>query len=98
MFAEASTLPMGTILDQVSWYWYTKSYGRTLWAYRGVWQAFLRDKANGLPSPLVITKKPLGYSYYPNELLTVPKSWAEHYFPDNLVLFSVHEKVSSSVF
>lgn len=64
------------------------------WGYRGVWQAFLRDTPAGLPSPLVITNKPLGYSWYPGEVLAVAKSWVEHWFAENLVLFAAHESVS----
>ncbi|KAK0702453.1 Alpha/Beta hydrolase protein [Apiosordaria backusii] len=94
IYAEYTNYSLDTILAQVSWYWHSKSYGRSLWAYRAVWQGLLRDKPAGLlPSPLAITKKPLGYSWYPGEVLTVAKSWMEHWFPENLVQFNVHEKV-----
>ncbi|KAK0641335.1 Alpha/Beta hydrolase protein [Cercophora newfieldiana] len=91
IYAEYTNYTLDAILDQVSWYWYTKSYGRSLWGYRGVWQAFIEDTPAGLPSPLAITNKPLGYSWYPGEVLTVAKSWMEHWFPDNLAQFSIHE-------
>src|SRR4051812_36818282 len=88
IYAEFTDYSLDTILSQVSWYWFTKSYGRGLWAYRGVWQAILHDNPAGLlPSPLVITDKPLGYSWYPSEVLTVAKSWMEYWFPENLVQF-----------
>lgn len=94
MYAEGTGYSLEAILAQVSWYWHTRSYGRSLWAYRAAWQGLLRDKPAGLlPSPLVITKKPLGYSWYPGEVLTVAKSWMEHWFPENLVQFNAHEKV-----
>jgi microsomal epoxide hydrolase len=75
----------------VSWYWYTKSYGRALWPYRAVWEGMLRDTGSKLPSPLVI-KKPLGYSWFRGEILASARSWVEHWFPDNLVFFQAHDK------
>lgn len=83
------------ILQQVSWYWFTKSYGRALWPYRAAWAGILRDNAGRLPSPLAVTKKPLGYSWFPNEVLAVASSWVKHWFPDNLVFYRAHDKVSS---
>ncbi|KAK3364856.1 Alpha/Beta hydrolase protein [Lasiosphaeria ovina] len=51
--------PLDTILEQVSWYWHTKSYGSGLWSYREVWAPFLRDThSETLPSPLAIKTKP----------------------------------------
>ncbi|KAK0710075.1 Alpha/Beta hydrolase protein [Lasiosphaeria miniovina] len=84
--------PLATILEQVSWYWHTKSYGSGLWAYRAVWAPFLRDThSERLPSPLAIKAKPIGYSWYPREVLAAAQSWVEHWFPDNLVFFKAHE-------
>ena len=86
-------LPLSFSLEQVSWYWFTKSYGQSLWAYRSLWAALLRDRSQGLPTALTITKKPLGYSYYPGEILSMASSWVKHWFPNNLVFFKAHEKV-----
>ncbi|KAK4033180.1 putative epoxide hydrolase [Parachaetomium inaequale] len=91
IYTEASTYSVDTILQQVSWYWLTRSYGRALWSYRSVWEAMLRDKGQKLPSPLAITTKPVGYSWYPSEVLTVAKSWVQHWFPDNLCFYRAHE-------
>ncbi|KAH6845623.1 Alpha/Beta hydrolase protein [Chaetomium sp. MPI-CAGE-AT-0009] len=91
MYAEAGS-SLDATLKQVSWYWYTKSYGRSLWAYRGAWQGILRDVPDKLPSPLAITNKPIGYSFFPEEVLAVAKSWLEHWFPENLVFHRAHEK------
>lgn len=98
LFIEGSLyqVPTDVVLAQVSWYWLTRSYGRSLWAYRAGWPAMLRDDSRTLPSPLAITKKPLGYSWYPGEVLTVAKSWLEHWFPENLVLFREHANVCSN--
>ncbi|KAK0719301.1 Alpha/Beta hydrolase protein [Lasiosphaeris hirsuta] len=92
IYAEGFAYTLDHILQQVSWYWLTKSYGRGLWAYRGAWAAILRDDPRKLPSPLKITNKPLGYSFYPQEVIGAAKSWLEHWFPENLVLFRAHEQ------
>ncbi|KAK4156497.1 putative epoxide hydrolase [Chaetomidium leptoderma] len=90
MYAEGSDSSVDTILQQVSWYWLTQSYGRALWPYRSAWAALLRDDNRNLPSPLAITTKPLGYSWFPAEVLGVAKSWLEHWFPDNLSFYRTH--------
>ena len=95
LYSEIGTLPLATILEQVSWYWYTKSYGRSLWPYRAAWAAALRNEhAEKLPSPFAIQSKPVGYSWFPAEVLTSAKSWVEHWFPNNLVFFRAHKSVS----
>ncbi|AEO60275.1 hypothetical protein MYCTH_2120346 [Thermothelomyces thermophilus ATCC 42464] len=91
MYVEHTNYSVDTILQQVSWYWLTKSYGRALWSYRSVWAAVLRDDGGNLPSPLAITTKPLGYSWYPDEVLSVAKSWLEYWFPNNLAFLKAHE-------
>ncbi|GAB1313722.1 hypothetical protein MFIFM68171_03932 [Madurella fahalii] len=92
LYTETAPLPLDIILQQVSWYWYTKSYGRSLWAYRAGWAAVLRDRdTEKLPSPLAITTKPLGYSWFPGEALALARSWVEHWFPNNLVFYKAHE-------
>lgn len=93
MYVEHTEYSLNTILQEVSWYWLTKSYGRSLWSYRSVWRAVLRDDNRKLPSPLAIQEKPLGYSWYPDEVLAAAKSWLEHWFPDNLVFYKAHESV-----
>lgn len=93
MYAEGTNTPLNVILQQVSWYWYTKSFGRSMWAYRNGLEALLRDVKDRIPSPLAITNKPIGYSSFPAEVLTVAKSWLEHWFPENLVFFRAHDKV-----
>jgi microsomal epoxide hydrolase len=93
MYTEASTYSVDTILLYVSWYWLTKSYGRSLWSYRSLWAAMLRDESEKLPSPLAVTTKPVGFSWYPREPLAVAKSWVEHWFPDNLCFYRAHKSV-----
>jgi len=83
-------LSLETILTMVSFYWFTNSYGRALWAYR----ALTRVVGGPLPPMPMSKTKPFGFSAFPVELATVPKSWAEYLFP-NLVFYGQQEKVSS---
>jgi len=82
-------LSLKTILTMVSLYWFTDSYGRSMWAYRSL----IRTVGGPLtPMPFSFTK-PLGFSAFQVELATVPQPWAEHLFP-NLVFYGNHDRVS----
>jgi len=87
------SLSLDTILAQVSFVWYTKSYARSLWAYRSLTPV--------IGSPLTpmpfSTTKPFGYSWFPIELGSLPQAWGELLFP-NMVFHRRHEKVSLSCF
>ncbi|KAH6635127.1 Alpha/Beta hydrolase protein [Chaetomium sp. MPI-SDFR-AT-0129] len=76
-------VPLNTILSVVSYYWYTNSFGRAIWAY----------SPNGTIFPSVPSTKPFGYSSYPSEIMALPRSWAEKLFP-TLVLYKQHDKAS----
>jgi len=78
-----------TIQTFTSFYWFTNSYGRAMWAYRS-----LSSVVGGpLPNfPLSLTK-PFGYSSFFVEIAALPRAWAEHLFP-NLVLYKAHDKAS----
>ncbi|KAK3294619.1 Alpha/Beta hydrolase protein [Chaetomium fimeti] len=77
-------LSLNTILSLTSFYWFTNSFGRGLWAYS--------FETSRIPVPFSSTK-PFGYSAYPLEVTAFPKAWAEHLYP-NLVLYRTHDKVS----
>lgn len=79
-------LPLNTILSLTSFYWFTNSFGRGMWAYSFA--------VNRIPVPFSLTK-PFGYSSYHNEVAAFPRAWAEHLYP-NLVLYKAHDKVSQS--
>lgn len=82
-------LPLDTILSMVSFYWHTKSFGRSLWPYRSLTSVI----GAPLPEfPFSLTK-PFGYSALPVEIARLPQPWAEHLFP-NLVFYKLHERVS----
>ncbi|KAF2261363.1 alpha/beta-hydrolase [Lojkania enalia] len=62
-------IPLPTILANTSLYWLTESFPSSIYTYReeeapfhGLQQAYL--------------EKPLGYSFFPYELLPVPRAWA----------------------
>ncbi|KAK4182769.1 putative epoxide hydrolase [Podospora australis] len=80
-------LSLDTILSMVSYYWYTKSYGRSLWAYRSL----TRIVGGALPDQPISLTKPFGFSAFPVEIATLPRSWADHLFP-NLVFYGVQDE------
>ncbi|KAK4452561.1 putative epoxide hydrolase [Podospora aff. communis PSN243] len=75
-----------SIITHASYYWYTGSFGRSMWAYRSLFKSV----GGPLPAPVISLTKPLGYSNFPDELAALPQSWAEHYFP-NLVYYNNHD-------
>ncbi|KAK0611672.1 Alpha/Beta hydrolase protein [Immersiella caudata] len=75
-----------SIITHASFYWYTGSFGRSMWAYRSLFKSV----GGPLPAPVISLTKPLGYSNFPDELTALPQTWAEHYFP-NLVYYNKHD-------
>ena len=84
-------LSLNAILAQVSFYWFTDSYSRSMWAYR----ALTRVVGGPLPPMPMSMTKPFGFSAFPVELATVPQAWARHLFP-NLVFYGKPGKVGLS--
>lgn len=81
-------ISLNTILSLTSFYWFTESFGRGMWAYREL----MGIVGGGIPVlPLSLTK-PFGYSSFHTEISAFPRAWAEHLFP-NLVLYKAHDKV-----
>jgi hypothetical protein len=76
-------IPLNTVLSMASFYWFTNSFGRGMWAY----------SLAGGPLPSLVTSKPFGFSSYLREIATVPQAWAEHLFP-SLVFHKTHDRVS----
>lgn len=63
------------ILDNVTLYWFTDSFPRAIYPYRqffGANPSFFHNDPN-----FAITGKPFGYSYFPEELAPMPRSWVE---------------------
>ncbi|KAK0631137.1 Alpha/Beta hydrolase protein [Bombardia bombarda] len=80
-------LSLDTILAAVSFYWYTGCFGRALWSYRVLTPVI----GGGIVDLPITFTKPFGYSAFPHELSTLPKSWADFLFPDNLVFYRRHD-------
>ncbi|KAB8072527.1 Alpha/Beta hydrolase protein [Aspergillus leporis] len=80
-------LPLDVILEAVSLYWFTETFPRSIYTYR-----------EGFPPPEIMhaqdsrwyIRKPFGFSYFPMELLPVPRAWVET--TGDLVFHREHEK------
>ncbi|KAL2865843.1 epoxide hydrolase family protein [Aspergillus lucknowensis] len=72
-----------TILELVTLYWLTDSFPRACYPYREIHP----DATHRMMTKTYI-HKPLGFSYFPKELMPVPKSWIEK--TGNLVYFNQH--------
>ncbi|XHG09607.1 hypothetical protein AWENTII_012654 [Aspergillus wentii] len=78
-------LPDETILEFVSLYWLTETFPRSIYTYREYYQGQRYDMTSRW-----YINKPFGFSYFPMELLPVPKSWVDT--TGNLVFWKQHEK------
>jgi microsomal epoxide hydrolase len=82
-------LSLHTIISFVSFYWHTKSFERAMWSYRSQTSII----GGALPALPLSLSKPVGFSAFPLELAALPRSWAEHLFP-NMVFYASHDKVN----
>jgi microsomal epoxide hydrolase len=81
------------ILRTVSLYWLTDTFPRAIYPYRAYFGS--KAQANKLPDDLQsYCEKPMGYSYFPKDLLPTPVVWAKT--KGNLVWSRQHDKVSSA--
>ncbi|ORY12398.1 epoxide hydrolase-like protein [Clohesyomyces aquaticus] len=74
--------PLDAILTNVSLYWFTQGFPRSIYPYRG----FSDPKRK----PFEYLKTPLGVSFFPYELMPAIKSYVEK--EGNLVHYKQHEK------
>ncbi|RGP74481.1 microsomal epoxide hydrolase [Fusarium longipes] len=74
------------ILTSVSLYWLTDTFPTSIYPYR---QQFNPREGGAHNSPDSKITKPLGYSWFPQELAPIPKSWVET--TGNLVFHRSHE-------
>ncbi|KAL4818094.1 Alpha/Beta hydrolase protein [Aspergillus spinulosporus] len=78
------------ILELVTLYWFTESFPRAIYPYR---QNIRTNPIPPGPSPFLnelYIHKPLGFSYFPKELIPVPESWVAK--TGNLVYFKQHSE------
>ncbi|POS79796.1 hypothetical protein DHEL01_v201801 [Diaporthe helianthi] len=76
-----------TILGNVSLYWFTGCYPSSIWIYR---MLFGPSSDSGPMGNLDKIKKPYGYSWFPEELGGLPRSWAEA--TGKISFYKSHEK------
>ncbi|KAH8809006.1 Alpha/Beta hydrolase protein [Xylogone sp. PMI_703] len=80
-------LPLDTVLASVTLYWLTDTFPRSIYHYR---ESFPPPKIMPAMDPRWYINKPLGFSYFPKELVPIPQSWIET--TGNLVFWRQHEK------
>lgn len=77
-------LVLENILDSVMLYWFTNTISRCLYTYRDTFSC----PYHGIPEYFI--HKPLGFSFFPYEILPAPRSWVAT--TGNLVWSRVHEQ------
>ncbi|KAL2815501.1 Alpha/Beta hydrolase protein [Aspergillus granulosus] len=78
--------PSETILELVTLYWLTDTYPRAIHPYRE--NTLSPHEVTALLTTDFYIHKPLGFSYFPKELMPVPRSWIAK--TGNLVYFKEH--------
>lgn len=81
-------LSLDTILDGVSLYWFSGCFPRTMWSYRSLVPAI---GATAVVQESLSVQKPFGYSAFPVEIGTLPRTWGEKLFGDRLAYYKEHE-------
>lgn len=82
---------LDTILESVSLYWFTHTFPRCIYPYRGLTGDDERPrigKMKGMGRKMTYVAKPSGYSFFPKELMPIPVSWVAT--TANLVHSKVH--------
>ena len=83
--------PLELILESVSLYWFTNTFARCIYPYRGLAGDDERPrigKVGGRGRQRPYVEKPSGYSFFPKELVPMPVSWVAK--TANLVSSKVH--------
>ncbi|KDQ16877.1 hypothetical protein BOTBODRAFT_43065 [Botryobasidium botryosum FD-172 SS1] len=76
--------PLDTILAAVTLYWVTETFPRSIYVYGQLMTSTPHESISSR------SDKPLGYSWFPREMVPIPKSWAAA--SGNLVFFKQHSK------
>lgn len=88
-WSDPSTTPsISTILADVTLYWLTESFPSSIYTYRQDFTSRSEHYFHGQAK--LYLDKPFGYSYFPFELMPMPKAWVER--TGKLVYFKAHEK------
>lgn len=87
-WSDPATAPsLTTILTDVSLYWFTNRFASSIYTYRQDFSS--RDPGYFHAQKEYYVRKPLGYSYFPCELMPIPRKWAEG--TGELRFFRAHE-------
>ena len=81
-------MSLDTILDGVSLYWFSGCFPRTMWSYRSLVPAI---GATAVVQESLSVQKPFGYSAFPVEIGTLPRTWGKKLFGDRLAYYKEHE-------
>lgn len=76
---------METILEAVSLWWFTETMPRSMYPYR----QSIEGKTKGFTHQDLYIDKPFGFSWFPKELLPIPKAWIAT--TGNLSFFREHD-------
>lgn len=83
---------LDVILESVTLYYLTDTFPRCIYPYRNGFGS-KRNPDASMPGAKTFHagKKPMGFSWFPYELIPTPRSWTE-LSTDNLVFYKEHEK------
>ncbi|KAK3334509.1 Alpha/Beta hydrolase protein [Neurospora tetraspora] len=81
-------LSLEKILDGVSLYWFSGCFPRTMWSYRSLVPEI---GATAVVQESESVQKPFGYSAFPVEIGTLPKTWGKKLFGERLAYYKEHE-------
>ncbi|CRG84602.1 epoxide hydrolase, putative [Talaromyces islandicus] len=84
---NGSPIPLETILKEVSLYWFTETFPRSIYSYR---ELYPPPAVHPSLTPEWYIHKPFGFSYFPKEVMPSPRSWVEA--SGNVVYWKTHEK------
>jgi microsomal epoxide hydrolase len=82
-------LPIDTVLESVSLYWFTNCFATSIYPYRHL---FTPGVVGAHENPKWYVNKPMGFSWFPQELAPIPAAWVAE--TGNLVFVKHHDKVS----
>ncbi|EED23533.1 epoxide hydrolase, putative [Talaromyces stipitatus ATCC 10500] len=84
---KRNPVPLRTILQEVTLYWLTDTFPRSIYTYR---ETYPPPPVPPAQQPDQYIHKPFGFSYFPQEVIPAPRSWVER--TGNLVFWKEHTK------
>ncbi|QKX58898.1 uncharacterized protein TRUGW13939_06026 [Talaromyces rugulosus] len=84
---NSNPIPLQTILKEVTLYWFTETFPRSIYSYR---ELYPRTAVHPSLTPEWYIHKPFGFSYFPQEIMPSPRSWVEA--TGNVVYWKTHQE------